>query len=123
MAGDLLLFHIDTIVVDGTPMAFEDGSGTLTGAARFENETVLSASGDDYSRRKRIPTLFKVRAQFGKSLDPQTLTSQSEVQITARDTQSGRRALMPKCSFASMGDLGGGAVEVTWAVLAPIQWL
>lgn len=123
MAGDLLLFHIDTIVADGTPLAFEDGSGTLTGAARFENETVLSASGDDYSRRKRVPTLFKARLQFGASLDPESLTKQSEIQITARDTQSGRRALMPKCSFASMGDLGGGAVDVTWAVLAPIQWL
>lgn len=122
MAGENSLFKIDVIVADGQPIAFEDGSGTLSGAARFENEVVPSASGDDFNRRKRVPTLFKARIQFGPTSDPANFAAMQEVQITARDTQSRRRALMTKCSFGSMGEIGGGAVDVTWNVLAPIQW-
>ena len=123
MAGDNLLFHIDAIIVDGAPLAFEDGSGTITGAARFENTVVPSATGDDFNSRKRVPTLFKCKLQFGKSIDPAAFTSQQEVQITARDQQSGRRALMPKCSFGALGDIGGGSVDITYNVLSAIQWL
>lgn len=124
MAGtDNLLFHIDQIVVDGNPVAFEDGSGTLSGAARFENDVVTSASGDDFNKRKRVPTLFKCKIQFGPAVNPADFARQQGIQITARDSQSGRRALMPNCSFGQMGDIGGGSVDVTFNVLAAIQWL
>lgn len=123
MATNNLLFHIDVIVIDGAPVAFEDGSGMLSGAARFENETVPSASGDDFQKRKRVPTLFKAKVQWGPTANPAQFSTLSEVQITARDQQSGRRALMPKCSFGNLGEIGGGSVDVTFNVLAPIQWL
>ena len=124
MAGtDNLLFHIDQIVVDGKPIAFEDGSGMLSGAARFQNEVVTCASGDDFNKRKRVPTLFKTKIQFGPAVNPADYANYMGVQITARDAQSGRRALMPNCSFGEMGDIGGGSVDVTFNVLAPIQWL
>lgn len=124
MAGtDNLLFHIDQIVVSGKPIAFEDGSGMLSGAARYQNEVVPSASGDDFNKRKRVPTLFKCKIQFGPSVNPDDYAKFQGVQITARDAQSGRRALMPNCSFGDMGELGGGSVDVTFNILAPIQWL
>lgn len=118
------LFQIDAIVIDGAPVAFESGSGILKGVARFEATVVPSASGDDYQSRKRVPTTFSAKIQFGPAVDPATFTAMAEVQITARDTQGGKRALMPKCSFGSMGDVGaGGPVDITFNVLAPVQWL
>lgn len=124
MAGtDNLLFHIDQIVVDGKPIAFEDGTGTLSGAARFKNDVVPSASGPDFNKRARVATLFKCKIQFGPAVNPADYANYMGVQITARDAQSGRRALMPNCSFGEMGDIGGGAVDVTFNVLAAVQWL
>lgn len=47
-----------------------------------------------------------------------------DIQITARYTQSNRRCLMPKRSFGSLGDIGGGgSVAITFGVLAPPRWL
>jgi hypothetical protein len=118
------LFQIDTLVIDGAPVAFESGSGVISGVARFETKVVPSASGDDYQSRARVPTLLKAKIQFGPAVNPANYTKMAEVQITGRDSQSGKRALMPKCSFGSMGDVGGGgAVDVVFNVLAPIQWL
>jgi hypothetical protein len=123
MGTENMLFHVDVIVADGKPMAFEDSTGLLSGAARFENEVVVSASGDDFNKRKRVPTLFKCKLQFGPKEQPADYASMQGIQITARDSQSGRRALMPKCSFGSMGEVGGGSVDITFNVLSPIQWL
>jgi hypothetical protein len=123
MAGESLLFHIDTIVVDGRPIAFEDGSATLSGAQRFDNETVPSATGKDFAKRRRVPTTLRARLQFNNQVDPAQLGAQRNVQITARDTQSGRRAMMQDCMFGTLGDLGGGAVDVTYLVLSEVQWL
>ncbi len=123
MGVENLLFHIDTLSVDGVPIAFEDGSGTITGAARYQNEVVPSASGDDYNKRKRVPTFFKCKIQFSNAVDPKLYVGLQGVQISARDKQSGRRALMPKCSFGDMGEVGTGTVDVTFNVLSEIQWL
>lgn len=123
MAGENLLFNIDAIVADGVAVAFESGSGMISGAARYQNQVVVSGSGDDFNKRTRVPTLFKCKLQFGSTVDPASFTKQQSIQITARDQQSGRRALMPKCSFGELGEIGGGAVDITYNVLAPIQWL
>lgn len=122
-SADSSLFRIETIVVDGKPIAFEDGSATLSGAARFENELVPSASGNDFSKRKRVGTMLKVKLQFNNAVDPAVLAATAGVQITARDSQSGRRALMNNCMFGSLGELGVGSVDITYNVLSPIQWL
>lgn len=123
MGTENMLFHVDVIVADGKPLAFEDGTGMLAGAARFTNEVVPSASGDDFEKRKRVPTTFKCKLQFGSNMVPNDFNKMHGVQITARDSQTGRRALMPKCSFAELGEIGGGSVEITWNVLAEPQWL
>ena len=124
MANDNLLFKIDALVVDGTPVPIEEGGCTISGAARFEADVVPSASGDDFERRKRVPTTLDAKIQFGPAFDVASFTALSQIQITARDTQSGRRALMPKCSFAKLGSLGGGgSVDISFNVLAPIQWI
>lgn len=125
MAGtDSLLFKIDAIVVAGVPVAFEDGSGSLVGVAAFSNTVVPSANGDDYESRKRVTRQLKARLQFAAATDADALTKIRGAQITARDTASGKRALLNNCSFADMGDVGsGGGVDVTFNILAPVQWL
>ena len=123
MASDSLLFHVDAVVADGKPVAFEDGSATLSGAHRFEDEVVTSAQGQDYARRRRVPTSIRLRMQFNNTVDPDALSEVKDIQITLRDTQSGRRALAQKCVFGSLGEIGGGAVDITYLVLTPIQWL
>ncbi len=123
MAVDNMLFRVDAVLVDGKPLAIEDGTGMLSGAARFENEVVTSGTGDDFQKRKRVPTLFKCKIQFGPSVNPADYAGMNGVQVTARDTQSGRRAVMHKCSFGQIGEIGGGSVDITFNVLSPIQWL
>jgi hypothetical protein len=123
MSTENLLFHIDTLTVDGKPIAFEDGSGTIAGAARYQNEVVVSGTGSDFNKRKRVPTFFKCKIQFNNKVDPKLYVGMQGVQISARDRQSGRRALMNKCSFGDMGEVGNGTVDVTFNVLDEIQWL
>lgn len=123
MGTENMLLHIDQITVDGAPMAFEDGSGIATGFAGFTNSPVLSASGDDFEKRARVARNFKANIQFGGNQQPADYNKLRGVQITARDSQTGRRILMPKCSFGEMGDIGGGAVNITFNVLAEPQWL
>ncbi|OYZ76091.1 MULTISPECIES: hypothetical protein [unclassified Polaromonas] len=123
MGTENMLLHVDVIVADGKPLAFEDGTGILSGAARVKNETVLSASGDDFTKRGRVATMFKMKLQFGQNDVPTNFSKMQGVQITARDSQSGKRVLMPKCTFAELGDIGGGSVDVSFNVLAEPQWL
>ena len=123
MAGENQLFKIDTIVVDGIALPFEDGSGSLEGAAGWENTVVHSASGDDFTSRKRIPRMFKTKLLFGNAMDPAAFAKMKNVQIAARDSQSGRRCVMTRCVFSSMGSLGGGGpVDITFSVLSAPQW-
>lgn len=117
------LFKIDAVVADGVAIPIADDSATISGAARFENEVAPSASGDDFNKRRRIPTTITFKLQFGATANPDAFAAMKNIQITARDQASGRRALMPNCTFGRMGDIGGGAVDVTFNVLAAIQWL
>lgn len=124
MAGETQLLKFDTIVADGVAVAFEDGSGSLEGAARWENTVVPSASGDDFTSRKRVSTMLRAKIQFGATQDPAAWAAMKDIQITARDTQSGRRCLLTRCTFGSMGAVGGGgSVDITFGVLSAPQWL
>jgi len=123
MAGETQLFKIDTVVADGVALPIADDSASLTGAARWENEVQVSSSGDDFNKRKRVPTTLAMKLQFGPTTDPAAFAAMADIQITGRDSQSGRRCLMPRCSFGSMGAIGGGAVDVVFNVLAAPQWL
>jgi hypothetical protein len=123
MGTENMLLHIDVIVVDGRPLKIEDGTGMLSGSARWKNDPVLSGSGDDHTKRGRVPTLLKMKLQFGQADVPNNFAQMRGVQITARDSQSGRRVLMPNCTFAELGEIGGGSVDVSFNVLAECQWL
>lgn len=123
MAGEKSLFHIDEFVIDGDPQPFEDGTATITGAARWENTVVPSGQGDDYQSRKRVPCTAKFKLQLGGAEQIVNYATITDAQIACRDKVNGKRALMPRCSFASMGEVGAGSVDVTFNVLAPIQWL
>jgi len=124
MATDKMLFHVDAITVDGAPVAFEDGTGVLTGAARWENTVVPTAgSGDDFASRKRVATIFKLKLQFGQGQAPTDFSTVTDARVTATDQVTGRRVMLPRCGFGSMGEIGAGSVEVTFNVLSAPQWL
>ncbi|WP_431511660.1 hypothetical protein [Variovorax sp. DAIF25] len=123
MAGEKSLFHIDELVIDGAPIAIEDSTAQITGAARSENTVVPSSQGDDYTSRKRVPTTVTFKLQFGANESVEDFSFVSDSQVVCRDKVNGKRALMPRCSFASLGVIGAGSVDVTLNVLAPIQWI
>jgi hypothetical protein len=123
MANKSALFKIDIIMVDGKALAFEDASAMIDGVAGFENETVLAASGDDGTLRKRVPRLMKAKILFNDLVDPQALARTSGVQIVLRDSNSGRKCVANTCVFKSMGSVGNGAVDIEFNLLSPLQWV
>jgi len=123
MAGENQLFHIDTIIVDGLAIAFEDSSASLSGAAGFKNDPKLSASGDDFVYRSRVPRILKAKLQWAAANDPKTYSGMSNVQLAMRDSFTGRKCLAPKATFGEMGDIGAGTVDIQFILNADLQWL
>lgn len=123
MAGENQLFHIDTIVVDGQAIAFEDSSASLSGAAGFKNDPKLSASGDDFTYRSRVPRILKAKLQWSSTSDPKAYSGMSGIQIGMRDSFTGRKCLAPKATFGELGDIGAGTVDVSFVLNAELQWL
>jgi uncharacterized protein YfiM (DUF2279 family) len=118
-----LIFKIDVIMADGVALAFEDGSATVTGAAGFENEAKLSASGPDFSLRKRVARTMKARIQFDATVNPVDFAKMNGVQITMRDSFTGRKVIANGCAFKSMGDIGTGPVDFEFNLLRELQWM
>jgi hypothetical protein len=123
MAGENQLFHIDVIVADGQAIAFEDSSATLSGAAGFKNDVKVSASGDDFTTRSRVPRMLKAKLQWAATDDPKKYAGMSNVQLAMRDSFTGRKVLAPKATFGELGDIGAGTVDVTFILNAELQWL
>jgi hypothetical protein len=123
MGTENMLLHIDTVVADGQILAIEDGTGVLSGAAGQANDVVLSASGDDFTKRKRVSRMLKMKLQFGGADVPSNFAKMVGVQISARDAQNNRRVLFTKCTFESLGDIGNGSVDVGFHILSEPQWL
>ena len=123
MAGENNLFHIDTIVADGKILAFEDSSGMLSGAAGYKNDPKLSASGDDFVMRTRVPRQLKAKLQWGPQRSTDEIRNMSGVQITMRDQVSKRKVIANNACFGELGDIGGGTVDVTFLLLSDLQWL
>lgn len=117
------LFHIDYIVVNGQSLAIEDGSATLEGAAGWENEVVPSSSGDDYTKRKRVARQLHTKLQFGPAVNPDDLAKIEGAQIAMRDSVTGRKVVAPNCNFAKLGALGSGSADITFNLLASLQWM
>lgn len=118
------LFHIDTIVVNGVAISFEDSAGVLSGAAGFEQTIVPSASGDDKTSRKRVPRILKTKLQWTSSTDVKTFSGLNGAQISMRDSFTGRKCVSNNACFGSIGDMGGGgSVDVTFILLDALQWM
>lgn len=116
-------FKIDTIVVAGNAVSFEDSSGMIEGATGFENETVLAASGDDSTLRKRKARVLKAKLSTRQGFDPMVLAGVEDMQIAMRDSNTDRKCLANVCTFKSLGDVGNGACEVQFNLLSALQWL
>lgn len=123
MAAKNQSFQIDEFVIAGVSIAFESGTAELDGAAGYEHEVVPSSMGDDFTKYKRVARTIKVKLQSGAGFTPDAFADISEEPIALRQLKTGRRAFLPKCSFAKMGAVGSGSVEVTFNILSRIQWL
>ena len=123
MPGENQLFHVDVIVIAGQPIAFEDSTASISGAAGFQNSPKVSASGDDYTTRSRVPRLLKAKLQWGPTTDPKTYANMSGVQIAMRDSFTNRKCLAPKATFGEMGEVGSGTVDITFILNSDLQWL
>jgi len=123
MAGEKTQFRIDELVINGAPQAFEDGSASIAGAARWENGVVTTSGGDDFETRKRVPCTVTFKLQFGANEQVTDFATLRDAQVVCRDMVTGKRALMPRCGFGSMGNLGEGSVAVVLNVLSQIQWI
>jgi hypothetical protein len=117
------LFQIDTIIVGGIALDFEDSSGEVDGGAGYEYEVVPAASGDDSEKRKRVARTLNAKLNFGPTTNPDDFVKMRGVQIAMRDSATGRKAVAPNCGFAKMGKIGAGTVDVTFNLLSPLQWL
>jgi hypothetical protein len=114
MAGENQLFHIDTIVADGKAFAFEDTTATISGAAGFKNDPKLSASGDDFVYRSRVPRMLKFKVQVNSAFDPKAVANMSNIQISMRDSFSNTRFVANRATFESLGELGAGSTELSF---------
>lgn len=123
MSNQDAIFHVDSVSVAGKPIPFQDGSATLDGVARYENKPVPAGSGRDGTIRSRIPTTVKMKLLFNSAQNPADFIGMTNVQITLRDLEAPRRALCNSCSFATMGEIGSGPVDIVFNVLEPVQWL
>jgi hypothetical protein len=123
MAGENQLYHIDTIIADGQALAFEDSSASISGAAGFKNDPKLSASGDDFVLRQRVPRMLQAKLQWGSTMDPKTFANMSNIQIAMRDSFTGRKCLAPKAVFSDLGAIGGGTVDISFMLVSDLQWL
>ena len=117
------IFRIDTIMVDGDTIRFEDGTGTIEGAAGFETEAVLAATGDDATMRKRVARILKCKILFVDATTPEQFSKVCDAQIVMTNTHTGKRVRAGKCRFKSLGEIGGGSVELEFNVLSALQWL
>jgi len=123
MACDSEIYRVDTFTVDGQVIGIEDGSATIEGAAGFETEAVLAATGDDATTRKRVPRLIACKILFLNSITPEQFSGMCNVQIVMTNLHTGQRVRAGKCRFKSMGKIGEGAVDLEFNALAPLQWL
>lgn len=117
------LFKADSITVAGQALAFEDGSATISGLARVRATVVPSASGPDFETYAREATQINLRLQFGPGVSVEDLKNIKDARVVLKDSNGPRRFLAPRCSFAGLGTVGSGPVDLTLNVLEPIQSL
>lgn len=124
MAGcDSEIYRVDTLTVDGDVIPIEDGSATLEGAAGFETEAVLAASGDDATTRKRVARVIKAKILFTVGVTPDKYSGVCNAQLVMTNLHTGQRVRAGKCRFKSMGEIGNGAVDIEFNALQAYQWL
>lgn len=121
--GASSLFRVDSITVDGKALAIVDGSATLNGFAGMEATPVPSASGPDFESYARVPRTIDASLQFGPTVQPSDLSKIRNARIVMTDKNGPRRVMCPNCSFASMGALGKGAVDLKFNVLEEPIWM
>lgn len=117
------LFNVDSLTVDGQALAIVSSSARISGVMGYASQSVPSATGPDFEQHSRVPRSITAQIQFGRSVNPDDLRKIKGARIVLKDTQGPRRCLAPNCSVASLGDVGGGPVDITFNVLEPYQWL
>lgn len=122
--NDCLLYVIDEIMINGVLENTEQGSIELINPSGWENEAVASSTGDHGTKRKRVPTSIKFKRMTDGSYKPDQYTSLDSVQVSFRDTKTGRRGRVDKATYGKHGNLGNGdSPEIELIFNNAIQWL
>lgn len=121
MAQHELYDNLD-IQVDGLTIQTETGGVTLEGALGWEGDAVAATSGPHNLTGKRIVPKVKAKALFNQNLTIEQIRGWTDVRLTlSKSWGTERRVLCHNCSVATLGELGGGAVDVEFHVAGEIQ--
>jgi hypothetical protein len=117
------IFSVDSMTVNGEEQSIESGTATITGAAGFENEAALAASGTDAAIRKRVERNINANILFTEKVTPGKYTAMCNVQVVLTNKHTGQRVRAGNCRFKSLGDIGSKTVELSLIALTEFQWL
>lgn len=117
------LFKVTSITVDGVSLPIVDSSVRITGVAGFAATSVPSGQGPDYETFAREGRQIRGQIQFGPAVNPDDIKKIKNARIVCKDEHGPRRCLAPNCSFGSMGEVGGGPVDIAFNALEEYQWL
>lgn len=121
---DNALFHVDSLTIDGVAIAIADASAEVEGLAGYENEAKPSAGNAPTAiQRKKVPCTINAQLQLTKLAQIDTIKNTCNAQIVLRDQHSGQRILFSKASFASMGKVGAGPVDIKFIATSQPQYL
>lgn len=123
MANTNEIYKVDSMTVNGEELRIEDGTATVTGAAGFETDAALAATGDDAVIRKRVERVIKANLLFTEDVTPEKFTSIRNAQVVLTNTSTGQRSRYGNCSFKSLGEIGSKTVELSLTALRQPQWL
>lgn len=119
--GAQSLFRGDSITINGQAIAVVDGSIVISGLAGYTSTSIPSGSGPDYNQHARIPRQIMFKVQWGPKAAVDDFANIDEARVVVKDSKGPRRVLATRVSFASMGELGNGPVDVTLNVGDPYQ--
>lgn len=116
------LFDELEIQVDSLTIQTETGGVTLEGSLGWEGEATAATSGPHNLTGKRVVPKVKAKALFNQNLTIAQVKGWTDVRLTLKKSWgTERRVLCHNCSVATLGELGGGAVDVEFNVLGEIQ--
>ena len=117
------IYIIDSLSINGEPLAIEQGSASIENWLGFELEALPAASGPSFSKRKKVTPMIKAKLMFGATTDPEALKAVCCDQIVLTQFSTGKRVRVLRASIAKAGAIGTGVVDVDFLCHTEPQWV